>query len=1010
MESLIKKIEDFINRLQQNSLLVDERKNIILFFQCWMRIYLDIYYLRALECNQNKVSISNDDSKTNCDIKQKNVYDVEMDSYKRDIWDEAILRFNRTDITDILDFVVPEEIPCPVEEYDLFKEKIRQIIQRVLDEIEVKKNRIVQDFEDTLTEYPIFEKPYLLPCEPEYLFEKFMKESSGHIVLCNYPDTYTVKEIKDEDKVYKVYIPQLLSWDTKIGMPNFRLKEGNCTYEQLDRLILSLLLYFPVGKLKVSFIDLNFSSQLTRLRNMISSELKKGLVLTNEELKKWIDDRQQQLRESFERYGDLIEYNISNNNIEGSYEVCILNGLAQCDNTLSDRLGKLVKDGCHAGIYFVVLGDLPSKWDKSNFHQLEVDEKQEFALSTPVTLYNSIKREKLYDLLNKRIEDKENLMSKEQAYEQERKQKELYSRAFMDAADNFVVELGSDVNNGQAINFRLDEQAHVHAFVMGQTGSGKSVFLHTLLNRAMLKYSPESLQFYLLDFKMGGVELNRYKSYPHVRALLVDESDPGITLEILRDIQIKMRERGELMRQAGCQNLKDFNKENPDKRLSRLILLVDECHALFRDGRHNIQKEIDFIIGQIAKEGRNQGVHLIFATQTLTGCTMPREIINQITDPYLLNCSPVDAQYFVDNSSKILNRLVSHCVYHKDRGTGEEEYFIPAFLNKENMDNCLNAMLRKSTDIQLDFKPFYFTGTQNFKLLDGLKDVSYSKYAEASLGRSLEVKSRNIVARFKKDISQNMLIVGSNDKGQGLRVLFVSMISLMYYHKATNSPAKFIFFVNDDWADNPELEEYINTLSHFGVDILDSRSKKQNALQSLYNSLNQPELEREPFYLFISSQDNYAELKQDSELPVPRSINELTPQQKEENNLFFGGLSFGNDNNSKTVTTRKAWEQILENGPENGIFTILQVSKLDRLLFKESVYAKQVYKYFQHIAFLRTLAEVSPMFGLDDIHLDKLSDNPDRLRLCYLNAANNKYTILSPYLIPTSSEIDQLLK
>ena len=49
----------------------------------------------------------------------------------------------------------------------------------------------------------------------------------------------------------------------------------------------------------------------------------------------------------------------------------------------------------------------------------------------------------------------------------------------------------------------------------------------------MLKYSPDSLQFYLLDFKMGGMELNRYRSYPHVRALLVDESDPGITLEIL---------------------------------------------------------------------------------------------------------------------------------------------------------------------------------------------------------------------------------------------------------------------------------------------------------------------------------------------------------------------------------------------------------------------------------------------------------------------------------------------
>ena len=170
------------------------------------------------------------------------------------------------------------------------------------------------------------------------------------------------------------------------------------------------------------------------------------------------------------------------------------------------------------------------------------------------------------------------------------------------------------------------------------------------------------------------------------------------------------------------------------------------------------------------------------------------------------------------------------------------------------------------------------------------------------------------------------------------------------------------------------------------------------------------EADETPLYLFVSSQDNYAELKQDVELSIPQSTTELSPQQKMENVLFFDGLSFGNESTSKTVTTRKAWEQILENGPEQGIFTVLQLSKLDRFLFKESVYAKQVYKYFQYIAFLRTLAEVSSMFGLEDIRLDELSDIPERLRLCYLNAANNKSVILSPYQLPDSNEIEQLLK
>ena len=107
------------------------------------------------------------------------------------------------------------------------------------------------------------------------------------------------------------------------------------------------------------------------------------------------------------------------------------------------------------------------------------------------------------------------------------------------------------------------------------------------------------------------------------------------------------------------------------------------------------KKEIDQIIEQIAKEGRNQGVHLIFATQTLTGCTIPRSIINQITDPYLLKCSPVDAQLFVENPTKILNLLTLHCAYHKDHASNQDEYFCPIFLGKEKMDNCLKALNQK---------------------------------------------------------------------------------------------------------------------------------------------------------------------------------------------------------------------------------------------------------------------------------------------------------------------------
>ena len=69
---------------------------------------------------------------------------------------------------------------------------------------------------------------------------------------------------------------------------------------------------------------------------------------------------------------------------------------------------------------------------------------------------------------------------------------------------------------------------------------------------------PEELELYLLDFKLGGVEFNRYAEAKHVHALLVDNSDQQVTLEILRELREKMTERGKQLRNAGYNNIKEY--------------------------------------------------------------------------------------------------------------------------------------------------------------------------------------------------------------------------------------------------------------------------------------------------------------------------------------------------------------------------------------------------------------------------------------------------------------------
>ena len=231
-----------------------------------------------------------------------------------------------------------------------------------------------------------------------------------------------------------------------------------------------------------------------------------------------------------------------------------------------------------------------------------------------------------------------------------------------------VIPVGSS-DTGDLVDFTLDTISHIHCFIIGQSGTGKSVFLHDVIIGAMAKYSPEELELYLMDFKIGGVEFNRYKNEKHVKALLVDNSDIQITLEILRDISNKMRERGKLLRASGVSNIVEYNQVNPDKKMPRIVFIADECHVMFptmNSKEAKLYREISEILSKIAKEGRSQGVHLVLATQTIAQAEIPSEVINNISDFYLLKCVAGDSERLVPGSSETTSQLKTGQVLHHD--------------------------------------------------------------------------------------------------------------------------------------------------------------------------------------------------------------------------------------------------------------------------------------------------------------------------------------------------------
>src|SRR5438045_3885018 len=98
---------------------------------------------------------------------------------------------------------------------------------------------------------------------------------------------------------------------------------------------------------------------------------------------------------------------------------------------------------------------------------------------------------------------------------------------------------------------RLGKGVAQHALIAGKTGSGKSTLLHALITNLTMWYSPDEVEFFLIDFKKG-VEFKTYATHqlPHARAIAV-ESDREFGLSVLQRLDAELGQRGGLFRKLG---------------------------------------------------------------------------------------------------------------------------------------------------------------------------------------------------------------------------------------------------------------------------------------------------------------------------------------------------------------------------------------------------------------------------------------------------------------------------
>jgi S-DNA-T family DNA segregation ATPase FtsK/SpoIIIE len=190
---------------------------------------------------------------------------------------------------------------------------------------------------------------------------------------------------------------------------------------------------------------------------------------------------------------------------------------------------------------------------------------------------------------------------------------------FVNSPSKMTLALGQDLIG----RVRISDLAQMpHLLIAGSTGTGKSVFLNSLIVSMLYKATPEELKLVMVDPKR--LELGLYEDIPHLLAPVV--TDPKVASNVLRNATREMERRLKLLAHRGVRNIEQYNRtftkgqslslfenaeEEEHKPLPLIVIVIDELADLMMVDTNNVEESIT----RLAQMARAVGIHLILATQ-----------------------------------------------------------------------------------------------------------------------------------------------------------------------------------------------------------------------------------------------------------------------------------------------------------------------------------------------------------------------------------------------------------
>ncbi|QJB25345.1 FtsK/SpoIIIE domain-containing protein [Limnospira fusiformis] len=354
-----------------------------------------------------------------------------------------------------------------------------------------------------------------------------------------------------------------------------------------------------------------------------------------------------------------------------------------------------------------------------------------------------------------------------------------------------------------------EKQLVSHGLLAGKTGSGKSYTLHAIIVSLALRYSPDELELYLLDFKEGvefqmyvdpdkgessndSEELNEDKALPHAKVVSI-ESDREFGLSVLEYVNKQIEERSIKFKSAGNLNKLQDYRDKTGETMPRILVVIDEFQYMFQEN-DTITRSLNQVMDNITRQGRAFGIHLLIASQSPNVPNMSRGIYSQIdlrmaqqmdksTASSVLAEGNTDAVDLLDKPGKV--------IYNKDYGKKNQNEIgqVADISAKERYNALVNIQeIVNQNHYQRSEPLILFNGSRPTKLSHNRQLVKLSEMTEwlslkelnkqvikepdwvvqetpgiAWLGEPMRIGDHT-KAIFRRRPRNNMMIVGSSEE------------------------------------------------------------------------------------------------------------------------------------------------------------------------------------------------------------------------------------------------------